>query len=53
MGESGDKKITIEEIADQIGQIPAAVMCMVTKRIPFIYKKNGEIINTVDYLLEL
>lgn len=53
MGKNGDKEITIEEIASKIGQIPAAVQCMFTKRLPRIYIKNNEIINVTDYLLEL
>lgn len=53
MGPSGDKEITIEEVADKIGQIPASVLCMFTKRIPRVYIKNGQVVEVKDYLLEL
>ncbi|MCQ4925630.1 alanine racemase [Tissierella carlieri] len=53
MGKSLDKEITIEEVANKSGQIPAAVQCMFNKRLPRIYIKNKEIINVTDYLLEL
>lgn len=53
MGKSKDKEITIEEIADKINQIPAALLCMFTKRLPRIYIQNGKIISIKDYLLDL
>lgn len=53
LGKSLDKEITIEEIASKIGQIPAVVQCMFTKRLPRIYIRNNEIINVTDYLLDL
>ncbi|MDL2295049.1 alanine racemase, partial [Ruminococcaceae bacterium OttesenSCG-928-D13] len=53
MGRQGDAEITIEDIADKIGQIPASVMCSFTKRLPRVYTKGGEICHVLDYLLEL
>lgn len=53
MGRAGDKEITIEEVAENIGEIPASVLCMFTKRLPRVYLKDGELIKVKDYLLEL
>ncbi len=53
MGSKGKKEITIEEIANKIGNIPAAVLCMLNKRIPRVYVKDNEIYNVTDYLLDL
>ncbi len=53
IGKSGDKEITIEEIADTIGEIPVSTICMLNKRLPRVYIKDAEIIKVKDYLLEL
>ena len=53
MGKSINREITIEEVADKINQIPAALLCMFTKRLPRVYIKNNKIVNVVDYLLDL
>jgi alanine racemase len=52
MGRQGEDEITIEEIAALIGQIPAAVLCMFSRRLPRVYIKNKGISEVVDYLLE-
>jgi alanine racemase len=51
MGVQGSEEITIEEIAGQIGQIPASVLCMLTKRLPRVYVKERRVPEVVDYLL--
>lgn len=53
MGSDGDKEISLEEIAEQIEEVPTSVLCMITKRVPRVYMKNGEISEIKDYLLEL
>ena len=53
MGAQGEEEITIEEIANQIGQIPASVLCMLTKRLPRVYVKERRVPEVVDYLLEI
>lgn len=53
MGSQGEEEITIEEIASQIGQIPASVLCMLTKRLPRVYVKERRVPEVVDYLLEI
>ena len=53
MGSQGSETITIEEVAGIIGQSPASVLCMLTKRLPRVYVKSGRIPKTVDYLLHI
>jgi alanine racemase len=47
----GDGAVTADDIAEWLGTINYEVTCMVSRRIPRVYKKNGEIVKTVDYLL--
>ena len=53
MGKAGDKEISIEEISEQIDEIPESLLCMLSKRIPRVYIKNRKIVEVKDYLLEL
>lgn len=53
IGKSGDKEITIEEIANNIGEISESTLCMFSKGLPRVYIKEGEAIKVKDYLLEL
>ena len=53
IGSSENKQITLEDVASQINQIPASVLCMFTKRLPRVYVKNKEIVKVTDYLLDL
>lgn len=53
IGKSGDKEITIEEIANNIGEISESTVCMFSKGLPRVYIKEGEAIKVKDYLLEL
>ncbi len=53
MGKAGDKEISIEEVASGMGEIPASVLCMFTKRLPRVYVRGGEIVEVKDYLLDL
>jgi alanine racemase len=52
MGRQGNEEITIEEIAGLIGQIPAAVMCMLSRRLPRVYTKENRPPEVVDYLID-
>lgn len=47
----GSGAVTADDIASWLGTINYEVTCMVSRRIPRIYKKNGEIVSMVDYLL--
>lgn len=52
MGRQGNEEITIEEIAALIGQIPAAVMCMLSRRLPRVYTKENRAPEVIDYLID-
>ena len=41
-----------EELAEKIGTINYEIVCMVGRRIPRVYKKDGEIVDIVDYILD-
>jgi len=52
-GPSDDKHITIDEVAGWIDTINYEVVCMISKRVPRVYKTHGEIIQIKDALLVL
>ena len=50
-GTSGDGHISIEEVAGKMGTINYEIACIVGKRIPRIYIKDGKPAGSVNYLL--
>ena len=40
----------VDEIAELIGTINYEVVCMVSRRVPRVYKKNNELIKVTNYL---
>lgn len=53
IGKSGDKEITLKDIAEELGDIPASVVSMINKRFPRVYFRDNEILKVTDYLLEI
>ncbi|MFJ8528969.1 alanine racemase [Bacillus sp. NPDC094106] len=49
-GKQGKEEISVEEIADLLGTINYEVTCMLDRRIPRVYKENGEITTVVNIL---
>lgn len=49
MGKSGEKEITVEEIAKLQNTINYEVVCNVGKRVPRVYVKNGNVLKTISY----
>ena len=43
VGEDGDDRITVEELADLSGRFNYEFVCCLGKRIPRVYRKNGEL----------
>jgi alanine racemase len=41
MGRQGGDEITVEEIAEKIGTISYEVLCIVGKRVPRVYMRDG------------
>jgi len=52
-GPAGGHHITIDEVASWIDTINYEVVCMISKRVPRVYKSQGEIIQIKDALLLL
>lgn len=46
----GDE-ITIDEVARALGTINYEIVCMISRRVPRVYKKNGEVVAVKDYLI--
>jgi len=44
MGSQGDKKITVEEIAEKTGTISYEILCGISPRVPRVYTKEGKIL---------
>ncbi|MEK3856616.1 alanine racemase [Cytobacillus sp. FSL H8-0458] len=51
IGEQGKEKIQVDEIAEKLETINYEVTCMVSSRVPRIYKRDGKIIGGINYLL--
>ncbi len=47
----GDGDVVAEDLADALGTINYEIVCMVSRRIPRIYKKGGETVGKVNYLI--
>lgn len=46
----GAEKITADYLAELIGTINYEIVCMISKRIPRIYLKNGKAVKEINYL---
>ncbi len=49
-GEDGEEKISVDELASKIGTINYEVTCLIGKRVPRIYYKNGRITGRLNYI---
>lgn len=47
----GDGAVTVDDIAGWLGTINYEITCMLSRRIPRVYEKDGKIVKVVDYLL--
>lgn len=50
LGQEGSIKFDADDIADLIDTINYEVVCMIGKRVPRVYKKNGKVTKTRNYL---
>lgn len=50
MGESGGLKVTADDIAEAIGTISYEITCMISKRVPRVYIKDGKIVKIRNYV---
>lgn len=51
-GKDGCAEVAVEELAEKMGTINYEILCMVGKRIPRIYIRNGEVQKVHNYLLD-
>ncbi len=51
IGRQGDAIISAEEVATKLGTLNYEVTCMLSARIPRVYKSNGEVISVVNPLI--
>ncbi len=49
-GQDGEAFLPIEELSDAVGTIPYETVCLIGKRVPRVYVKNGKVIGVADYL---
>lgn len=52
-GESEKSFISIDEVANGVGTINYEIVCMISKRVPRVYMRGGEIMHVRDAILEL
>lgn len=50
IGEDGNNKITAEEIGDLIGTISYEILCVLGKRVPRVYIKEGKVVQIRNYI---
>lgn len=50
VGRDGADAVTFDELAALTGTISYELMCLIGRRVPRIYRKNGETIAVVDYI---
>ena len=50
VGEENGKRITMDEIASMTDTVHYEIMCVIGKRVPRVYRRNGKDIGAVDYV---
>lgn len=50
-GNQNGSEIKIEDLADKIGTINYEIACIIGKRIPRVYWKDGQVYNVLNYLI--
>lgn len=50
-GKQGDAEISVDQVAAEIGTVNYEVICIIGKRIPRVYLKDGKIHNILNYLI--
>lgn len=51
-GRQGDSFIPIEEIASACGTINYEIMCNISRRVPRVYMKHGQVVGREEYLFD-
>ena len=51
-GQQGQGFISIDELAQKLGTINYEIVCMISKRVPRVYIKGGEVVDVLNYLYD-
>ncbi|NLO38700.1 MAG: alanine racemase [Ruminiclostridium sp.] len=49
-GKQGNREITVEEVAALSQTVNYEVVCLIGKRVPRVYLKEGKVVNVINYL---
>jgi len=49
-GYNDKEELSVDEVAKWLNTINYEVLCMISRRVPRVYIKSGEIVDTIDYL---
>ena len=52
IGCSGQEKVSVEEISARCASFPYEFICGINRRVPRIYRKNGETVGAAHYLTD-
>lgn len=50
VGTDGDETISFDELAEKIGTISYEMMCLIGRRVPRVYRKDGKTVAIVNYI---
>ena len=50
-GKQGENFIHIDELAEKLGTINYEIVCMISKRVPRVYIKDGKIVDVQNYII--
>lgn len=50
-GKQGDGFIHIDELAEKLDTINYEIVCMISKRVPRVYVKDGKIVDVLNYII--
>ena len=49
LGTDGEASVTVEELGELSGRFPYEFVCDISKRVPRVYKKNGQVSEQKDF----
>ncbi len=52
IGQDQNEQVTFDELANVIGTISYELMCLIGRRVPRVYVKNGKTIDVIDYIAQ-
>lgn len=51
VGTDGGETVTWDDWANQLGTISYELVCDINKRVPRLYRKNGEVVDKLQYIV--